>query len=128
MLAVDTNVVVRLLIEDDPQQVARVRALFVTGDVYVPLTVVLETEWVLRRVYRLSATDVVAGLRRVAGLSGVEMELPARFFAALAFAESGMDFADALHIAGMREGATFATFHRDLKRRAKRHGLTVTKP
>jgi predicted nucleic-acid-binding protein len=48
MLAVDTNVVVRYLTADDPEQFARAVAVVEGAETFVSLTVLLETEWVLR--------------------------------------------------------------------------------
>src|SRR5271165_3450212 len=55
MLAIDTNLVVRYLVGDDPGQAARARSLIDNNDVFVCTTVLLETEWVLRSVYGFSA-------------------------------------------------------------------------
>jgi predicted nucleic-acid-binding protein len=49
MLAVDTNVMVRYLTGDDAEQFAKASALIRDEDIYVGTTVLLETEWVLRR-------------------------------------------------------------------------------
>ena len=46
MTAVDTNVVVRLLAQDDPKQTAAARALFSAGSIWIAKTVLLETAWV----------------------------------------------------------------------------------
>lgn len=51
MTALDTNVVVRFLVNDDDQQAQRARALIAAGNVHIPPTVLLETEWVLRSAY-----------------------------------------------------------------------------
>ena len=51
MLAVDTNVVVRYLTGDHPEQFANAKALIDGEDLFVCATVLLETEWVLRSVY-----------------------------------------------------------------------------
>ena len=49
VLAVDTNVVVRFLTGDEPAQAGRARALFEHEAVLLLKTVLLETEWMLRR-------------------------------------------------------------------------------
>ena len=48
MLAVDTNVVLRILLNDDTTQADIARRLVASHDIWVPLTVLLEAEWVLR--------------------------------------------------------------------------------
>ena len=122
MLAVDTNVVVRYLVNDDAAQAARVRRLVERHDVLVPLTVLLESEWVLRGVYGLAAADVVRALRAFAGLARVTVENPAVAAAALDWAEQGLDFADALHLAAAQAQQGFVTFDKALARAARRLG------
>ena len=99
MRAIDTNVVVRYLTGDDPEQSAKARALVDGGEIFVATTVLLESEWVLRSAYGFSGQAVAAALRAFAGLPGVSAENPARLATALDRAEQGMDFADALHLA-----------------------------
>ncbi len=100
MLAIDTNIIVRLLTNDDPDQAARAKSLIEGGDVFVATTVLLETEWVLRGAYRLAKSEVLVALRAFAGIATVRLEDPVRAEAALTLAAGGMDFADALHLAG----------------------------
>ena len=120
MLVVDTNVVVRYLVNDEPAQAARARRLFAQHDVFVPLTVMLESEWVLRGVFGLPAADVVRGLRALAGLARVTLQNPSAVAAALDWAERGLDFADALHLAAAQQHAGFVTFDKSLVRMARR--------
>jgi len=56
MIAVDTNVLVRLLTGDDPAQTQRAVELFAQESILIPKTVLLETEWVLRYRYELAPT------------------------------------------------------------------------
>lgn len=53
MIAVDTNVIVRLLTNDDPHQTEKVARLMEGNSVFISKTVLLETEWVLRVAYNL---------------------------------------------------------------------------
>src|SRR5579864_39520 len=99
MLAVDTNIVARYLTRDDPRQAARAKQLVDDNDVFVALTVLLETEWVLRSGYRMTPNQVVEALSDFLGLPHVTVEDPAATAAALLWAAAGMDFADALHLA-----------------------------
>ena len=71
MRAIDTNVVVRFLTNDDPHQGGVARAVIEDGDVFIPTTVLLETEWVLRSAYDFTAKQIVRALRGLAGLPGV---------------------------------------------------------
>ncbi|WP_242055318.1 MULTISPECIES: PIN domain-containing protein [Nostocales] len=51
MVAVDTNIIVRLLTQDDELQYQKSLEIFQTQTVFIPDTVILETEWVLRFAY-----------------------------------------------------------------------------
>ena len=118
MHAVDTNVLVRLLTGDDVAQTKRVAALFTKEAIYIPKTVLLETEWVLRRLYGLERKAVTSAFRKVAGLANVKIENPLVITQALQWCDGGMDFADALHLASSRGSEKFATFDVQLKKSA----------
>jgi predicted nucleic acid-binding protein len=120
MLAVDTNVVVRYVTNDDPTQAARARRLLEREDVFVSLTVLLETEWVLRGVYGVAQAEVLRALRGFAGLARVTVESPAQLAAALDWAERGLDFADALHLAAAQPHGGFVSFDKALLRLARK--------
>ena len=51
LIAVDTNVLVRLLTGDDPAQAARAAALFAQEHVFIPKSVLLETAWEIGRAH-----------------------------------------------------------------------------
>ena len=127
MLVVDTNVVVRYLTNDDKAQGARSRRLIEQHDVFLPLTVLLEVEWVLRSVYGLPAATVVRALRGFAGLPRVTVESADTASAALDWAEQGLDLADALHLATARGYEGMASFDKALARTARRVGAPTVR-
>lgn len=51
MIAVDTNVLVRLLTGDHLGEETAARSLFSSGSIWIAKTVLLETGWVLRSLY-----------------------------------------------------------------------------
>jgi predicted nucleic-acid-binding protein len=120
MLAVDTNVVVRYLVKDDDAQSARARDIVASGAIFVPLTVVLECEWVLRSLYGFSRLQVIAALEAFCGASGVFVGEAVAVKRAFRLAKQGLDFADALHLAQAGECEAFVTFDKRLARRAAR--------
>jgi len=122
VLAVDTNVVVRYLTDDDPRQSARARRLIDRHEVWVPTTILLETEWVLRSAYGYGRAEVADALRRFAGLPRVSLESPAVAAQALEWSEQGMDLADALHLAASVDCEAFVTFDSSLVKSANRAG------
>ena len=119
MIALDTNIVVRFLTRDEPRQAARAKALIDAGPVFVPTTVMLETEWVLRSGYRFEPAAIVASFRGLLGLASVEVEDRWAIVRALAWYGQGLDFADALHLACAQQADAFATFDRKLQRKGR---------
>jgi predicted nucleic-acid-binding protein len=120
MLAVDTNVLIRLLTADDKAQAERAAALFEREDVWIAKTVLLEAAWVLRSLYAFDQARVVDALRAVAGLSSVKMEDAACVARAFELADAGIDFADALHVASIGSAEAFVTFDRKFASRARK--------
>jgi len=118
MRAVDTNLVVRYLVADDDDQFRRAVAVFEGGNLLVATTVILETEWVLRGIYRFSPDAIAAALKSIAGLPGVRIEDAERLSTALNWMAAGMDFADAVHLAGAQDCDAFVTFDRQLAKAA----------
>ncbi len=110
MLALDTNIIVRYLTADDPEQFAKARALIDGEDVYVCTTVLLETEWVLRRGYRFGRDQIIAALTAFAGLPRITLEDPALAGKALEWTRSGLDFAEALHLVKAGGCEAFVSF------------------
>jgi predicted nucleic-acid-binding protein len=122
VVAIDTNVLVRFLAQDDPDQTRRAIELIESNRIWISLTVLLETEWVLRRTIRMRGSTVFLLLRAFVGLPNVIVEDEERLGKSLDLADAGMDFADALHITATDAGQRFATFDLDLIRLARRTG------
>ncbi|MBS0639052.1 MAG: type II toxin-antitoxin system VapC family toxin [Proteobacteria bacterium] len=122
MIAVDTNVVVRLITADDPRQSLQVAKLFGSGEIFLSKTVLLETEWVLRRLYRFDRPTIVRALRNLIDSSNARCEDETRVRRALAWAADGMDVADAMHLASSPRAERFATFDRALIRSSRKAG------
>ena len=124
MISVDTNVVLRLLVKDDPEQERAARLLFASGPIWIAKTVLLEAEWVMRSFYRLEHAEIRAAFLKLLGLNNVQVEDELSIVAALALAGQGIELADAIHLVNRPDGVEFFTFDRILIRRAKRAGVT----
>ncbi len=118
MIALDTNVLVRIVVNDDPAQTRRAREMLAGQRGHVSVTVLLETEWVLRGAYDLQRATILVVLQRLLGVRDVDVEDRARVERAVGWYAMGLDFADALHLAGASVIGAFATFDRKLARRA----------
>jgi predicted nucleic acid-binding protein len=119
MVAIDTNIIVRYLTGDHPQQSPKAKALIDSEDIFVCTTVLLETEWVLRSVYDFTAVGVANALSAFAGLPTVNLDEPALIAKALDWTVRGMDFADALHLAKAEGCDALVSFDRHFKKIAK---------
>lgn len=125
MIALDTNVVVRLLVKDDAPQVdAALRVLATAGPVFLPNTVLLETVWVLQAVYDATRADIVSALDALLPLVTPEIPNAAQL---VRWYRDGMDFADAFHLAVSAAARCDAlySFDRDFVKRA--HARTSCK-
>ena len=78
MIAIDANVAVRFLVGDDELQSRSSRRLISGGNVFVPDSVLLETEWVLRAAYRLDRQDISQAIRMLCGLPRLSVSDAAR--------------------------------------------------
>ena len=120
MTGVDTNVIVRLLTRDDEEQYLRARRIFADHDVFIPDTVILESEWVLRYAYGFSREKICNALLLLLGLGNVRVTDSARLRQAIEWHGQGLDFADGLHLAtSQKQVVTFQTFDKDFVSRAK---------
>ena len=126
MIAIDANIVVRLLVRDDDAQWARAYALIRDTAIYVPATVVLETAFVLRNIYGYRRRELSDALEQFLGLPTVSVETPERFAATFDWVRKGLDFADALHLSSSESCDGFATFDRQFVRFAKGAAPTVS--
>lgn len=131
MIAVDTNVLARFYCDDpDDSEAARQRPrarrlMLESPAIFVPLTVVLELEWVMRGFYRLPAASFCQALEHLLGVSHVTVERWEQVRDAVDLHREGLDFADALHWVSSTACTRLMTFDdRGFIRRAKRIGRT----
>ena len=119
MIAVDTNIIVRLLTQDDEPQYRASIDLFQTSEIFIPDPVILETEWVLRFAYGFKAHEICTAFRKIFGLPNVYLANENLTAQVLQWYESGMDFTDALHLATSPHCSALYTFDNALIKGAK---------
>lgn len=122
MIALDTNVLVRVVTRDDPGQLESALAIMQSGALWVSKTVLLELEWVLRYSYDLDRENIGGALLKVLGLQTLTVEDREAVVSAQVWYRNGMDFADALHLASSKDVRHFATFDANLAKRRKQTG------
>jgi predicted nucleic-acid-binding protein len=124
MIGLDTNVLVRYLVQDDPVQAAKAadiieRRLSAGDPGYVSLFTMVETVWVLERSYRLKRPQLAAIIEKLLQTEVLHLQNEQSVFAAMAALKDGTgSFADALIAAlGTEAGCTCTmTFDRDAAR------------
>ena len=132
MIALDTNILARFYVDDpnDPEAakqrpIAR-RILSEIPALFVPLSVVLELEWVLRAFYGFGAAEFIRVIQHLLGLPNVRVEDWPQVVDALVWHGQGLDFADALHLRASLDCAASYTF--DDRRFARRVARLEIKP
>ncbi len=111
-LAVDTNILIRAVMRDDPMQAAQaIKVLRDAELIAISTPCLCEFVWVLRSVYNMQATDTAAALRALLDTGNVVMNRPA-VEAGLEMLEAGGDFADGViaYEGSWLGGETFVSF------------------
>jgi predicted nucleic-acid-binding protein len=124
LIALDTNILARYLLDDEPAQARAARRLLADAkaEYWIPVTVVLELAWVLRK-GDAPRSVVMERLRDLLSLRNVRVQNADLVFQALRWAAQGMDLADALHLVLSGKAERFATFDEALVRQARKLGV-----
>ena len=124
MIALDTNVLARLLLQDDAAQYKRAKTLFETRQVFTTtVTVMLELVWVLES-RNVVPEKINMALNALMNLPNFKPERADALREALRNYKNGMGFADALHLALSDGQEKFLTFDKAFVRRAKQLDLS----
>ncbi len=104
MPALDTNVLVRYLIADDKKQFEAAKQFVeeaITNEaLFIPLSVSVELEWVLRSLYEIKKAMIITTFNRLLEAREIEFQEESAIEIALSlYADNYADFADCLHIA-----------------------------
>lgn len=113
-ITADTNVLVRAVVQDEPEQARRAAELLQRSElVAIPLLVLCEFVWVLQRVYAFANHDCMRAIEALLAAQKVVVDRPG-VEAGLAMLAAGGDFADGVVAHGGRwlGGEMLATFDR----------------
>lgn len=132
MPALDTNVLVRHVVRDDSGQLAAATRLIedciASGQtLFVPVTVTLELEWVLRASYEFGKDTVMQVLASLFSTAELSFESERALEVALQlYREGTADFADCLHVALAAQAGELPLWTFD-RRAAKVHGAQLVR-
>lgn len=104
MPALDTNVLIRYLIADDKMQYEIAKSFIENADLeealYIPLSVSVELEWVLRSLYDMDKERIMSVFNKLLEAREIEFQEESSIEITLSlYADTNADFADCLHIA-----------------------------
>lgn len=119
MVTLDTNILARFLLQDDPNQSPLTGYLLSNYPCYIPITMVLELAWVLKS-KNFSKQDIITQILEVLRLPNAFPQYQSHAEQALLWANDGMDIADAIHlmIAMQENQLPVTTFDKDFIRKS----------
>lgn len=129
-ITADTNVLVRAVAADDPEQTRIAQNLLERAEmVAMPVMALCEFCWIMERAYGFASAEIAHALRLLTGGENVSVDGPA-VQAGLAMLDAGGDFADGVIAQGGQwlDGETFASFDRKAVSLLRAQGVKVLLP
>lgn len=130
MIALDTNILARAIAAEvdadaaTKAQRARAQALLASNrQLFVPVTVIEELEWVLRGAYGMPTDEIATLFEDMLAVENLTVDRAAAVGQAIAWYRQGLDFSDALHLAQSGLCGGIATFDSRFAKAAHRLGL-----
>lgn len=123
MIAFDTNVLVRIAVNDDQAQADIALRLLENNEVFVSRTVLLESEWVLRSVYKKSVNEIADFFENLIYTENISIENIGEVENAIKWYRLGADFADSMHLSVCTD-IVMHTFDKNYCKSAYSMGLT----
>ena len=129
-ITADTNILLRVILDDEPEQAQQARALLERASlIAVPVPVFCELVWTMRRLYKRQPGEVADAVAAILQVAAVTTDRPA-VEAGLGVLRAGGDFADgSIHWQrATMGGEIFDTFDRDVLRPLNANGLAAAEP
>lgn len=118
MIAADTNIALRLILNDDEEQVAAISRAMASRSLFLPLTVLLETGGVLASRYAMNREQIAIVMSALLSLDSIEIARPELVRWAIERFRAGADWADMIHLVAAQKLGAFVTMDRRLLRKA----------
>ena len=122
LIAVDTNIMLRLAMRDDEDHYQKASALLAEHQFFISKTVQLEMEWVLRSRYKQSVEEIANFFTLLLQKNKILCENEEELMSAICWYRLGADFADALHLAHTKS-LPFYTFDERFCKKAIKEGI-----
>lgn len=130
MKVIDTNILARFFIndpDDSEAQKQKNRAIRILSEpVYIPITVLLEFEWVMRGFYKLPQNTIASIFDILLSYEHIDIEDENNVSQALTLFKQGFDFADAIHLTRTQMIGTLVTFDNKFYKKANQQQFSIT--
>ena len=120
MIGIDTSILLRYLLKDDPALSPRALEIIAANDCFISRAALTEMVCTLESYYRSPRADIGRALDTLLSLRRVSVEDGAVTERAVSWYKQGMDFGDAMIAASSHGLARVATFDRDFARLARK--------
>jgi predicted nucleic-acid-binding protein len=120
MIGIDTSIVLRYLLKDDPALSPRALEIIAANDCFLTRAALTEVVYTLESYYRSPRADIGRALDALLSLRRVSIEDRAVTERAVSWYREGMDFGDAMIAASSHGSVRVATFDRDFARLARK--------
>ncbi|MBI3376261.1 MAG: type II toxin-antitoxin system VapC family toxin [Betaproteobacteria bacterium] len=120
MIGIDTNIVLRYLLKDDPVLSPRALEIIAGNECFVTRAALTEVVYTLESYYRSPRADIVRALDALLSLQRIAVEERAVTERAVSWYKGGMDFGDAMIAASSHGSTRVETFDRDFARLARK--------
>ena len=122
LIAVDTNIMIRLAMRDDEGHYQKAIALLAEHQFFISKTVQMEMEWVLRSRYKQSVEEIANFFTLLLQKNKILCENEEELMSTICWYRLGADFADALHLAHTKS-LPFYTFDERFCKKAIKEGI-----
>lgn len=122
LIAVDTNIIIRIAMRDDEHQYQKAMTLLKEHQFFISNTVQLEIEWVLRSRYKQSCEEIADFFTLLLQKNKIDCENEQELMNAICWYRLGADFADALHLSHTKS-LSFYTFDERFCKKAIKSGI-----
>ncbi len=120
MISIDTNILLRFLLKDDPALSPKALEIISANDCFVTRAALTEVVYTLESYYRSARADIGHALDALLSLRRVSIEDRAVTERVVSWYKGGMDFGDAMIAASSHGAEHVETFDRDFARLARK--------
>ncbi len=120
MIAVDTNILIRFLTQDDNKQYKKALNLIKKYKIFIPDTVIQETEWVLRFAYKFEVAEICHAFTALFGLENIKINNPEHISNVIKWHKQGLDFSDAMHLSNSGKANCLYSFDKSFVKSAQK--------